>query len=147
MVCPYKNQIKTCVIRLSIANLVPLIPIPIKKVFPDIVLLISYLVTMSAVAGLKRVVSAAVVKGTTEARAQIFGHVLNPTSQRSAHKVLRKKLIGDKVAEWYPYDIKHDDPLVIKQKEEERLSKLQMLKRRGKGPPKKGHGRRASKRK
>ncbi|GJZ12029.1 hypothetical protein Tco_1415917, partial [Tanacetum coccineum] len=26
-----------------------------------------------------------------------------------------------------------------------RLSKLEMLKRRGKGPPKKGHGKRASK--
>ncbi|KMT13967.1 hypothetical protein BVRB_4g078000 [Beta vulgaris subsp. vulgaris] len=102
---------------------------------------------MSAATGLKNMVAAAVLRGVTEARAQIFGHVLNPTSQRSAHKVLRKKLIGEKVAEWYPYDIKHDDPVVMAQKEEERLSKLEMLKRRGKGPPKKGHGKRASKRK
>ncbi|XP_010674327.2 uncharacterized protein LOC104890511 [Beta vulgaris subsp. vulgaris] len=102
---------------------------------------------MSAATGLKNMVAAAALRGVTEARAQIFGHVLNPMSQRSAHKVLRKKLIGEKVAEWYPYDIKHDDPVVMAQKEEERLSKLEMLKRRGKGPPKKGHGKRASKRK
>lgn len=74
---------------------------------------------MSAATGLKNMVAAAALRGVTEARAQIFGHVLNPMSQRSAHKVLRKKLIGEKVAEWYPYDIKHDDPVVMAQKEEE----------------------------
>ncbi|KAH9616637.1 hypothetical protein KSS87_019785 [Heliosperma pusillum] len=104
---------------------------------------------MSAAAkgGLKKMLVAAVTRGVTEARSQIFGHIINPTSQRTAHKVLRKKLIGAKVAEWYPYDIKHDDPQILAQKQEERLSKNEMLKRRGKGPPKKGQGRRASKRK
>ncbi|XWS60913.1 hypothetical protein CRYUN_Cryun07bG0079200 [Craigia yunnanensis] len=96
--------------------------------------------------GLKSMLASAVVAGVTEARARIFGHILNPTGQRSPHKILRKKLIGDKVAEWYPYDIKNDDPLVMARQEEERLSKLEMLKRRGKGPPKKGQGRRAVKR-
>ncbi|CAK9327268.1 unnamed protein product [Citrullus colocynthis] len=95
---------------------------------------------------LKSMVVAAVNKGVTEARARIFGHILNPTGQRSTHKLLRKKLIGDKVAQWYPYDIKKDDPLVMARQEQERLSKLEMLKRRGKGPPKKGQGRRAAKR-
>ncbi|XVE64001.1 hypothetical protein DITRI_Ditri07aG0066100 [Diplodiscus trichospermus] len=65
---------------------------------------------------------------------------------RSSHKILCKTLIGDKVAEWYPYDIKNDDPLVMARQEEEHLSKLEMLKRRGKGPPKKGQGRHAVKR-
>uniref|UniRef100_A0A7C8ZJ56 Small ribosomal subunit protein mS33 n=1 Tax=Opuntia streptacantha TaxID=393608 RepID=A0A7C8ZJ56_OPUST len=102
----------------------------------------------AATAGrLKNALAAAVVSGVTEARARIFGHVLNPTAQRSAHKVLRKKLFGDKVAQWYPYDIKHDDPLIMAAQEQERLNKLEMLKRRGKGPPKKGQGKRASKRK
>ncbi|XVF12256.1 hypothetical protein REPUB_Repub08aG0100000 [Reevesia pubescens] len=96
--------------------------------------------------GLKSMLASAVVAGVTEARARIFGHIPNSTGQRSAHKILRKKLIGDKVAEWYPYDIKNDDPLVMARQEEERLSKLEMLKRRGKGPPKKGQGRRAAKR-
>ncbi|XP_022737271.1 uncharacterized protein LOC111290187 [Durio zibethinus] len=96
--------------------------------------------------GLKNMLASAVVAGVAEARARTFGHVLNPTGQRSPHKLLRKRLIGDKVAEWYPYDIKSDDPLVMARQEEERLSKLEMLKRRGKGPPKKGQGRRAVKR-
>ncbi|OWM85722.1 hypothetical protein CDL15_Pgr029145 [Punica granatum] len=90
--------------------------------------------------------AAAVSRGVTEARARIFGHMLNPTGQRSPHKILRKKLIGEKVAQWYPYDINKDDPLVMARQEQERLSKLEMLKRRGKGPPKKGQGKRATKR-
>ncbi|KAH6766697.1 37S ribosomal protein S27 [Perilla frutescens var. hirtella] len=94
---------------------------------------------------LKKVLAEAAVRGVTEARARIFGHLLNPTGQRSAHKVLRKKLIGDKVAGWYPYDINRDDPLVMGRKEQERLNRLEMLKRRQKGPPKKGQGKRAKK--
>ncbi|KAI4343314.1 hypothetical protein MLD38_027836 [Melastoma candidum] len=94
----------------------------------------------------KSILAAAVSQGVTEARAKIFGHVLNPTGQRSPHKILRKKLIGEKVASWYPYDMKFDDPLVMAREEQERLSKLEMLKRRGKGPPKKGQGKRAAKR-
>ncbi|KAJ0048771.1 hypothetical protein Pint_16949 [Pistacia integerrima] len=44
------------------------------------------------------------------------------------------------------FDIKKDDPLVMARQEQERLSKLQMLKQRGKGPPKKAQGKRAAKR-
>ncbi|KAK4268610.1 hypothetical protein QN277_025234 [Acacia crassicarpa] len=62
---------------------------------------------------------AAAVQGVTEARARIFGHVLNPTGKRSTHKLLRKKLIGEKVVQWYPYDIQRDDPLVMAQQEQE----------------------------
>ncbi|CAK9180538.1 unnamed protein product [Ilex paraguariensis] len=69
---------------------------------------------------LKSLVAEAAIRGVTEARANIFGHVLNPTGQRSSHKILRKKLIGQKVAEWYPYDIKKDDPLVMARQEQER---------------------------
>ncbi|KAL6505295.1 hypothetical protein OROGR_025112 [Orobanche gracilis] len=99
----------------------------------------------SSLGNLKNVLAEVAVKGVNEARARIFGHVLNPTGQRSSHKILRKKLIGDKVAAWYPYDINKDDPLVMARKEQERLNKLEMLKRRGKGPPKKGQGKRAKK--
>eukprot|EP00262_Sarcandra_glabra_P021749 TRINITY_DN931_c0_g1_i4.p2 TRINITY_DN931_c0_g1~~TRINITY_DN931_c0_g1_i4.p2 ORF type:complete len:100 (+),score=8.68 TRINITY_DN931_c0_g1_i4:134-433(+) len=95
---------------------------------------------------LKNLMAVAAIRGVTEARALIFGHVLNPTGQRSPHKILRKKLIGEKVAQWYPQDIKKDDPVIMRREEKERLAKLQMLKRRGKGPPKKGQGRRAIKR-
>ncbi|KAL3828114.1 hypothetical protein ACJIZ3_016916 [Penstemon smallii] len=99
----------------------------------------------SSIGSFKNVLAEAAKKGVTEARAKIFGHVLNRTGQRSPHKLLRKKLIGEKVAGWYPYDINKDDPLILARKEQERLNKLEMLKRRGKGPPKKGQGKRAKK--
>ncbi|KAL9443872.1 hypothetical protein AB3S75_017114 [Citrus x aurantiifolia] len=95
---------------------------------------------------LKNIVAIVATTRLTEARAKIFGHVLNPTGQKSPHKILWEKLISDKVAGWYPYDIKKDDPLVMARQEQERLSKFEMLKRRGKGPPKKGQGKRATKR-
>ena len=69
--------------------------------------------------GLKKALAEVAIRGVTEARARIFGHFLNPTGQRSANKILRKKLIGDKVAGWYPYDINRDDPRVMAQKEQE----------------------------
>ncbi|CAJ1950089.1 unnamed protein product [Sphenostylis stenocarpa] len=94
----------------------------------------------------KNMLSAAINQGVSEARARIFGHQLNPSGKKSPHKILRMKLFGEKVAQWYPHDIKKDDPLVMARQEQERLSKLEMLKRRGKGPPKKGQGRRAAKR-
>ncbi|KAL4201201.1 hypothetical protein AMTRI_Chr02g257420 [Amborella trichopoda] len=68
---------------------------------------------------LRKLLAEAALKGVTEVRAQIFGHVLNPTGQRSPHKLLRKKLIGEKVASWYPYDIKKEDPLVMGRQEHE----------------------------
>ncbi|KAI7724980.1 hypothetical protein M8C21_009123 [Ambrosia artemisiifolia] len=95
---------------------------------------------------LRNLLAQATFRGVTEARAHIFGHVLNPTGQRSAHKILRKNFIGEKVASWYPDDVLKEDPMVVARKEQERLSKLEMLKRRGKGPPKKGQGKKAQKR-
>ncbi|KAF7112942.1 hypothetical protein RHSIM_Rhsim13G0134700 [Rhododendron simsii] len=97
-----------------------------------------------SIGSLKSLMVEVTTKGVAEARARMFGHVLNPTGERSPHKFLHKKLIGDqKVAQWYPYDINKDDPLVMARKEQERLSKLEMLKRRGKGHPKKGQGKRS----
>lgn len=71
-----------------------------------------------AASGLKSILAAAVTRGVTEARARIFGHVLNPTGQRTAHKILRKKLIGEKVAQWYPDDLMREDPQVFARKEQ-----------------------------
>ena len=69
--------------------------------------------------GLKSILAAAVTEGVAGARAKIFGHILNPTGLRSPHKILRKKLIGDKVSQWYPHDIRKDDPLVMARLEQE----------------------------
>ncbi|XP_045806600.1 28S ribosomal protein S33, mitochondrial-like [Trifolium pratense] len=96
--------------------------------------------------GLKKILTLAIGDGLSSARANIFGHLLNPTGKKSGHKIYRMKLFGKKVAQWYPHDINKDDPLVMARQQQERLSKLEMLKRRGKGPPKKGQGRRAAKR-
>ena len=46
---------------------------------------------------LKKLLAEVAIDGVTEASARIFGHVLNSTGQRSPHKILQKKLIGDKV--------------------------------------------------
>lgn len=67
--------------------------------------------------GLKKVLAQAALRGVTEARAKIFGHVLNPTGQRSGHKVLRKNLIGEKVADWYPYNTDRDNPARLLEQE------------------------------
>nr|GMD76167.1 28S ribosomal protein S33, mitochondrial-like [Ipomoea batatas] len=71
---------------------------------------------------LRNLVASVAIEGVANARARIFGHVLNPTGERSAHKILRKKLIGDKVAQWYPHDIRKDDPLVMAREEQELFS-------------------------
>lgn len=77
--------------------------------------------------GLKRLIDRAISHGVTEARARIFGHQLNPTGMRSAHKILRKKLFGEKVAQWYPYDIKKDDPLIMAREEQESVFSLSLF--------------------
>lgn len=68
---------------------------------------------------LKKMLTAAINQGVPEARARIFGHQLNPSGQKSPHKVLRMKLFGEKVAQWYPHDINKDDPLVMARQEQE----------------------------
>lgn len=85
------------------------------------------------------------LKSIDEARARIFGHVIG-NGERSAHKVLRRKLIGDKIVSWYPTPIQNQDPMFEDPNIKRRQLKNERLKRRGKGPPKKGHGKRAAKR-
>ena len=85
------------------------------------------------------------VKSIDEARARIFGHVIG-NGERSAHKVLRRKMIGQKIVAWYPTPIQKQDPMFEDPKIKRRAIKNERLKRRGKGPPKKGHGKRAAKR-
>ncbi|KAJ7529644.1 hypothetical protein O6H91_15G060100 [Diphasiastrum complanatum] len=84
-------------------------------------------------------------KEIVEAAARIFGHVIG-NGMRSGHKVLQQKLIGSKIAGWYPVPLQKLDPMYEDPDEERRLVKLERLRRRGKGPPKKGQGKRAAKR-
>lgn len=76
--------------------------------------------------------------------ARIFGHHIG-NGLPSGRKVLRKPLIGPIVAAYYPERLAKLDKLFVDPEETRRVIKLERLKRRGKGPPKKGEGKRATK--
>ena len=80
---------------------------------------------------------------TYEFECAVFGHELGD-GKRPGHKVLRKKLIGEKILDWYPTPIQKQDPMFEDPNIRRRLLKNERLKRRGKGPPKKGHSKRAN---
>ncbi|DBA85789.1 hypothetical protein WJX77_008551 [Trebouxia sp. C0004] len=81
-----------------------------------------------------------------EIRQRVFGtHIGNGLP--SGRKLLRKKLIGDKVAAYYDHGEPMKDPMIVSLDAERRGVQLAALKRRGKGPPKKGQGKRAGKKK
>ena len=82
----------------------------------------------------------------------IFGN-LPSTNERSGQKVLRKKLKGPLLADYYFDQYGVDVDVVgreivkgwMNDEEARRKNQLEILRRRGKGPPKKGMGSRASK--
>ena len=76
--------------------------------------------------------------------ARVFGHHLGD-GRPSGRKILRAPLIGEQLAAYYPKSMAALDPLFTAPDETRRKVKLERLKRRGKGPPKKGEGKRASK--
>ena len=83
------------------------------------------------------------------ARYRLFGAL--PTGQgRNGHKHLKKALAGPKLTQWYfpaykAKDIKRFADGVLDEKWVHRQFQLAELRRRGKGPPKKGEGKRAKK--
>ena len=56
--------------------------------------------------------AAASQESLEEIRARIFGNHLG-NGLRSGRKVLRKKLIGDKIASYYPEPIEKQDPMFV----------------------------------
>lgn len=84
--------------------------------------------------------------GAADAAVRIFGTspVSNP-HQRSIRKLLNAPLRGEALASWYPPELRHNvhgyqDPFRLR-----REAQLARLRRRGKGPPKKGQGKRSKK--
>ncbi|KAK9767032.1 mitochondral 37S ribosomal protein S27 [Basidiobolus ranarum] len=82
---------------------------------------------------------------------EIFGNIYNPTSARIGSKVLRQKLKGPTISSYYPQtgpklatitkafpELNLIDYDALERKEE-----ISRKKRRGKGAPKKGEGKRA----
>ena len=68
---------------------------------------------------------------------------------RTGHQVLKKRLVGPLEARYYPEDIapvvRKINPGWTTEIQQRRLDKLEILRRRGKGPPKKGAGKRKKK--
>lgn len=83
----------------------------------------------------------------------IFGSTYNPTASRNGNKVLRQRLRGPALLDYYPApQVKlsaliraFPDLKLVDEEEEVRRADIDALKRRGKGAPKKGEGRRATK--
>ncbi|KAF9424458.1 hypothetical protein BGZ94_008042 [Podila epigama] len=83
----------------------------------------------------------------------IFGAVYNPNGLRTGNKILRERLIGPTINSYYP-NVKQiklreitrmaPEMNLINQDEKVRLEDLSEKKKRGKGPPKKGQGRRST---
>mmetsp|Transcript_47328 Transcript_47328/g.88147 ORF Transcript_47328/g.88147 Transcript_47328/m.88147 type:complete len:159 (-) Transcript_47328:332-808(-) len=82
---------------------------------------------------------------------KIFGmRPFSPGCKRTGAKVLRKKLVGPLFYDVYygkPFEdvLRKVYPDFLTEKEDRRKQKLAYLRRRGKGPPKKGQGKRALK--
>ncbi|KAF9170663.1 hypothetical protein BGX21_008504 [Mortierella sp. AD011] len=83
----------------------------------------------------------------------IFGNVYNPQGIRTGNKILRQRLVGPTINSYYP-NVKQiklreitkmvPEMNLIDQGEKIRLEDLAERKKRGKGPPKKGQGRRST---
>lgn len=90
------------------------------------------------------------LKLVEETSRQCFGN-LPVVNYRTGNKLLRKKPIGPIASNHYISDIaksfRANTDNFNTEQEERRIDKLVRLRRKGKGPPKKGQGRRASKKK
>ncbi|KAI7897979.1 mitochondrial ribosomal subunit S27-domain-containing protein [Cokeromyces recurvatus] len=86
---------------------------------------------------------------------QIFSNVYNPTGARTGNKILRQRLIGPTIAAYHPQKLVHFRDIsalypqleLIDMDEKVRLDEIARRKRRGKGAPKKGQGKRATNKK
>ncbi|GAA5808297.1 hypothetical protein MFLAVUS_001687 [Mucor flavus] len=91
----------------------------------------------------------------TQLSCKIFSNVYNPTSARTGNKVLRQRLIGSSLTSYNPQKLIHFRDVqalypqlgLVNLEEKERLDEIARRKRRGKGAPKKGQGKRASNKK
>ncbi|CAG8478920.1 mitochondrial ribosomal subunit S27-domain-containing protein [Gigaspora rosea] len=94
----------------------------------------------------------AVINALAKLRAKLFNNVYNPTNVRTGNKVLRQRLIGPTVTNWYPKQLikvreitdMFPEFKLVNQQEKQRFEDIAKRKRRGKGAPKKGKGKRAT---
>ena len=82
------------------------------------------------------------------ARERVFGlFPAAPAQAQTGRAFLSRRLVGPVLAAYYPMPLSDlNDPLYTDPADSRKAAKLQRLKRRGKGPPKKGMGKRAQRR-
>ncbi|CAO3626327.1 unnamed protein product [Cunninghamella blakesleeana] len=78
---------------------------------------------------------------------KVFDTVYNPTAVRTGNKVLRQQLLGPTMTQYHPAPLVHFRDIKALYPDLERLDEIARRKRRGKGAPKKGQGKRASNKK
>ncbi|CAO3596514.1 unnamed protein product [Absidia cylindrospora] len=99
--------------------------------------------------------SAAQLTQLAQLTSKIFGTVHNPTAARTGNKILRQRLLGPSMVQYNPTPLIHFRDLkalypelgLVDMDEKARLDEISRRKRRGKGAPKKGQGKRASNKK
>ncbi|CAG8684734.1 4679_t:CDS:2, partial [Acaulospora colombiana] len=77
--------------------------------------------------------------------AQIFNHSYNPSGVRTGNKILRQRLIGPTITNWYPKHLIKLSEItelfpgfkLVDLEEKQRLEDIARLRKRGKGAPKK----------
>lgn len=78
---------------------------------------------------------------------EVWGHVKDPVGpgHRSGQKILRRPLKGPLYTSWYPPPLESmkGNPITLTEKQERWQKKLKILRAAGKGPPKKGAGKRS----
>jgi Mitochondrial ribosomal subunit S27 len=101
-----------------------------------------------AYASIRRGVAPATGRSLADVAAELWGHALPGErampGERSARKLLRKPLKGPLYASWYPKRLESYDwnEFKLTEKQIRRQAKLRQLRAAGKGPPKKGSGKR-----
>jgi len=84
--------------------------------------------------------------------ARIFNHSYNPSGVRTGNKILRQRLIGPTITNWYPKNLIKLNEItelfpgfkLVDLQEKQRLDDIARLRKRGKGAPKKGQGKRST---
>lgn len=104
---------------------------------------------MSAASKVKQVAfSPATKTGIAKLQNEIFG-TLPQLNVKTGYQKMKRMHRGHYIARYYPDPIEKSarlaTPGYLSAREERRLEKLETLRRRGKGPPKKGSGKRAQK--
>jgi small subunit ribosomal protein S33 len=107
--------------------------------------------TTTAYASIRAGVAPATGRQLAEVAAEVWGHAAPSEcakpGERSARKLLARPLKGPMYAAWYPprpESMKFSE-FKLTEKQERWQNKLRVLRAAGKGPPKKGAGKRASK--